>query len=160
MKASFRCVPLSPALQPALTTFYAGVVSAGLNRDFHPHPFTAGQAAAIARYEGRDYYTAAMADGVMAGYGMLRGWDEGYDIPSLGIAILPDYQRQGLGRLLMAHLHAVARERGAGRIRLKVYARNSAAIALYSSLGYALAPIDGDQFLGTLELAPRPSSTI
>ncbi len=93
----------------------------------------------------------------MAGYGMLRGWDEGYEIPSLGIAILPGYQRKGLGRLLMTHLHEVARQRGAKRIRLKVYARNAAAVSLYSSLGYKLEPIDGGQYLGVLDVDPHRS---
>lgn len=151
-ESSFRCEPLSPALQPALAAFFASVVSAGLNRDFHPHPFTAEEAAQLAQHRGRDYYAAGLHDGVMAGYGLLRGWDEGYAVPSLGIALLPAFQRRGWGRQLMLHLHDVARQRGARRIRLKVYARNQGAIALYSSLGYTFQEFDAEQRLGFLEL--------
>jgi acetyltransferase-like isoleucine patch superfamily enzyme len=35
---------------------------------------------------------------------MLRGWDEGCEVPSLGIAVRTSAQGRGLGRLMMAHL--------------------------------------------------------
>ncbi len=62
-----------------------------------------------------------MHEGSIVAYGMLRGWDEGYETPSLGIAVHSEWQARGVGRRMMEHLHQVARVRGAKRIRLKVY---------------------------------------
>ena len=74
--------------------------------------------------------------GQVLSYGMLRGWDEGYEIPSLGILVRADVRGAGLGDLTMRLLHLAARRRGARRIRLTVYERNHRAISLYVSLGY------------------------
>ena len=67
---------------------------------------------------------------------MLRGWDEGYDVPSLGIAVRVDHYRHGHGRVMMTALHATAWSRGAGAVRLRVAPANQNARRLYDSLGY------------------------
>jgi len=46
---------------------------------------------------------------------MLRGWDEGYETPSLGIAVHPDARGLGLARTFMGFLHAAASFQGAAR---------------------------------------------
>ena len=94
-----------------------------------------------------------MRERAVIGYGMLRGWDDGYETPSLGIAIAPGMQGRGLGRMLMEFLHAEARQRGADRIRLKVHAENVRAVALYQSLGYEFPGGEGGQMTGFLALA-------
>ena len=87
------------------------------------------------------------------GYGILRGWDEGYEIPSLGIAILPRVRGAGLGRVFMHFLAAAAKCRGAQKVRLRVMSRNARAIRLYQSLGYEFsADEDGGHLVGFLEL--------
>jgi [ribosomal protein S18]-alanine N-acetyltransferase len=78
---------------------------------------------------------------------MLRGWDEGYDVPSLGIAVHPESRGQGLGELLMHFLHCAARRKGAREIMLKVYKENTAAYQLYLRLGYRF---DGEEQKGQL----------
>ena len=52
------------------------------------------------------------------------------------IAVVPDARRHGLGRVLMQHLIAEARDRGATEIFLEVRADNPNAQALYESLGF------------------------
>jgi ribosomal protein S18 acetylase RimI-like enzyme len=84
-------------------------------------------------------------------YGLLRGWDEGYDTPSLGIAVSPRSQRNGIGRRLMEHLHDVARARGATRVRLKVYRENTPAVRLYEAFGYSFEA-EGDELIGVRKL--------
>jgi ribosomal protein S18 acetylase RimI-like enzyme len=84
---------------------------------------------------------------------MLRGWDEGYEVPSLGIALHPHAQGQGLAHLFMDFLHVAARRRGAKKIRLRVYRDNKSAITLYRSLGYELTEDrDWRYLLGVLDL--------
>lgn len=54
----------------------------------------------------------------------------------LGMGVLPDYRRLGVGsRLLQASLDA-AHERGFERIELEVYAANQPAIRLYQKFGF------------------------
>ena len=83
---------------------------------------------------------------------MLRGWDEGREIPSLGIVIDAAWQGRGCGRRMMDYLHQTARERGARRVRLKVYPENSRALAWYQKLGYVFADKEAGQWVGLLEL--------
>lgn len=103
-------------------------------------------------YRGKDVYYLLIDGGEIIGYGMLRGWDEGFQTPSLGIVIDPSAQGRGLGRCLMSVLHAAARERGASQIRLKVYPENKPAVELYKSLGYEFLAEQDGQLIGILEL--------
>lgn len=54
----------------------------------------------------------------------------------LNIAVHPDFRRQGAGRALMEHAHAEAAAMGAQELLLEVRRSNTAAQALYRSLGY------------------------
>jgi ribosomal protein S18 acetylase RimI-like enzyme len=122
---------------PHLADFFATIRQHGDAVHFHPHPFTIEEAQKRATYQGKDLFYIAQTSGrLIIGYGMLRGWDEGYATPSLGIIVHPDRRGTGLGRLLMHFLHYAARERGASKIRLKVYPQNTTARHLYETLGY------------------------
>jgi ribosomal protein S18 acetylase RimI-like enzyme len=144
---------VGPELEGALAELFAALVAAGDDETFHPHPFTPAAAAERARYEGKDVYAVAVAGGRALAYGMLRGWDEGYEVPSLGIAVHPAARALGLGRALMLYLHVEARRRAAPRIRLKVYPDNERAVALYRSLGYAFAEqLERGQLVGVKDL--------
>ena len=54
----------------------------------------------------------------------------------LGMGLLPAVRGQGVGRRLAEAAIAAAKERGAERIELEVFASNKAAIALYERLGF------------------------
>jgi ribosomal protein S18 acetylase RimI-like enzyme len=145
---------LKPADEGALADFFAALSAGGDDRFFHPHPFTPGEAARVCRFAGRDLYLAASRAGRVLAYGMLRGWDEGYAVPSLGVAVHPEARGTGLARAFMTYLHAAARAAGAARVRLKVYPSNHAARRLYESLGYEWQPGADEQLVGLCELAP------
>jgi ribosomal protein S18 acetylase RimI-like enzyme len=119
---------------------------------FHPHPFTAAEAERIAAHAGRDVYAVLEADGQLVAYGILRGWDAGYAVPSLGIAVRRDARGRGYGRQMMAWLASEARSRGADRIRLRVDPANGPARRLYESLGYAYAGEERGELVMVLEL--------
>jgi ribosomal protein S18 acetylase RimI-like enzyme len=125
--------------------------------NFHPHPLDAANAKRVAGYAGKDLYYIAVRGADVIGYGLLRGWDERYEVPSLGIAIAPGARGSGLGRAFMHFLHAAAQARGAPRVRLKVYPHNVAALTLYRSLGYAFDDTDGDELIGLLPLQRDPA---
>lgn len=119
---------------------------------FRPHPFTSRQAQRIASRSGDDVYALLLMDGRPVGYGMLRGWDEGYETPSLGIAIRTPEHRRGYGRALMHELHGEARRRGADRVRLRVHERNEPARHLYESLGYRYQGMERGELVMILDL--------
>ena len=143
---------LDPTLGAGLAAFFGTLTARGDDRWFHPHPLTPGEAERLCAYRGGDLYYAAAAGGRVLAYGLLRGWDEGYAVPSLGVAVHPDARGAGLARAFMSFLHAAAAVRGAERVRLRVYPDNAPARRLYERLGYRLEPAADGQLLGHLQL--------
>jgi ribosomal protein S18 acetylase RimI-like enzyme len=125
-------------------------------RGFHPHAMTRAEAVRIVNLAvaGHDRYFAAFVGDRMAGYGMLRGWDEGYAIPTFGVAVRPAFRGAGLGRRLLRFAIACARERGAAKVMLKVHLDNRSARHLYESEGFVFEQMSDDpaQVKGLLSL--------
>ena len=67
---------------------------------------------------------------IMAGYEGHRGWIN-------YLAVAPDYQRHGLGRLMLSAAEERLRASGCPKINLQVRSTNGAVIAFYERLGYA-----------------------
>jgi ribosomal-protein-alanine N-acetyltransferase len=168
---SLLCRRLITADARGLSLLFEALCEHNDHRLFHPHPLTAETAAALAQQHAnphtvlanRDEYHVVLdsatrnQDGkeTIVAYGMLRGWSEGFDVPSLGIAVHPQQRGRGIARQFMQHLHRVAIGRGAERVRLKVYRHNQAAVSLYESLGYAFTPHGNAEWLGTATIAAR-----
>lgn len=142
--SAIECVLLRPGREHALARFLADLAAAGDDAFFHPHAGDAGALRAIAERPGRDVYALFVEGDRVLAYGLLRGWDEGYAVPSLGIAVHPDARAAGLGRLVMEYLEAMARHRGAPAMRLRVRRDNARAIAMYERRGYAMSADEGD----------------
>lgn len=135
-----------------LTRFFEEIITQNEDVFFHPHPLNYEAAKEIASLQGQDLYFLQIKDNDITGYGMLRGWDDGYLIPSLGIAIHPRFRRQGLAKKFMDFMHQKAKEKGAQKIRLTVYTSNIAAIRLYRSYGYAFSEEKDHKLIGYCEL--------
>ncbi len=151
--------PLEASDAAALTAFFEALAADETARQFfHPHPFDAPSARSICAGAGRrkDEYFAAFEEGEIVGYGMLRGWDEGYAVPSFGGCVGARSRGRGLGRALLRHALGRAAARGASQVMLKVYPENTAARALYESEGFTFTEraSDGVQLVGRLHLAP------
>lgn len=158
--------PAQPGDEAGLAALFSALAAAGDDRLFHPHPLTPAAARTVCGHRAtapaaaHDEYHLAIEEPPIGdpqprppqvvGYGMLRGWVEGFTVPSLGIAVHPDHRGRGVARRLMAHLHRVASTRGAATVRLKVYRHNAAAVRLYESLGYDLEPLDVGQLVGRI----------
>jgi ribosomal-protein-alanine N-acetyltransferase len=149
MKTSpiLECVLLRPGLEQALARFFDDLAIAGDDTFFHPHEGDVASLRAIADLPGKDVYVVFIEDGVVLAYGLLRGWNEGYSVPSLGIAVHPRARARGLGRLMMDYLETMARRRGAPAIRLRVLKDNVNAIAMYERRGYIMSPDEVDRNL-------------
>ncbi len=149
---SIQIRPLGLNDVDAFIAFLAEIQAHGDTTFFHPHPFSKSEAQRICSYTGQDIYCALWVGSHIAVYGMLRGWDSGYDVPALGIIVSAQYRGQGMGKLFMLFLHSVARLRGAQRVRLKVYPENKPALRLYQQLGYKFTAQEAGQLIGYVEL--------
>lgn len=92
------------------------------------------------RRQGHRLVLLAEADGEMVGIAVcFRGFSTFHARPLLNIhdlAVRPDYQRQGVGRRLLAEVEQRARQLGCCRVTLEVLASNTVARRLYRSLGF------------------------
>lgn len=130
-----------------LELLFKQIVEDGDDKIFHPHTFTKDHIYEIIK-SNKDMYFLMLVDSKVAGYGLLRGWDDGYEIPSLGIYIVKSFRGRGLAVQLMHHMHLAAGLCNALSVRLKVYKTNQKAVKLYTSLGYILQEYDQYQLIG------------
>ena len=141
-----------PQLESALADFFRRINSKEIVEKFSPHEFNDEQAHLLCHFSGKDQYFLTTCRDQVVGYGMLRGWDEGYPVPSLGLCVDPQFQGFGLGVLMMQHLISVAKVLSSEKIILKVKKNNESAIRLYQKMGFELTELDQDFLNGTLLL--------
>jgi RimJ/RimL family protein N-acetyltransferase len=115
---------------------------------FSPHPLSIEGFLIEIVNKKDDVYCFTIFEEEICAYGILRGWDEGFKIPSLGIMISKKFRGKGLSYVMMEYLHNLTKEKGYNQIRLRVYKENYKAISLYKKLGYVLTDFDEDKFIG------------
>ena len=136
--STLQYIRLTPKWTKSLILFFQALEESGDIYNFNPHPATENIINELATHSGLDLYYLLIERDKILGYGLLRGWDEGFEVPSLGIAIHPSTGGRGLGESLMLFLHSEARKRGSKKIRLRVRVKNRVAIKLYRKMGYIL----------------------
>jgi len=120
--------------------------------NFYPHPFTLDYLVWLLVRRTKDFY-CVMRDGEkVISYGMLRGFEEGFEIPSLGVSVDKDYRGKGVGRFMCNYLHFVAKLKGCTKVRLRVNKDNATAKTLYESLGYVFRDFDEEYLEGFIDL--------
>lgn len=97
-----------------------------------PRPMTADYEAAVRRHR----FDLLFRDGALAA--LIETVDEGDQLLIENVAVAPRFQRQGFGRMLLAHAEEVARDLGRTRIRLYTNQRFAENIEFYVRLGYAV----------------------
>lgn len=83
----------------------------------------------------RDLYVAAFLTGSPVGCGALREFDRS-TAEVRRMYVRPEYRRRHVGRAILAHLIASARELGYERIILETGNKQRAAISLYENQGF------------------------
>jgi ribosomal protein S18 acetylase RimI-like enzyme len=126
-------------------------------RFFHPHALDKGTAQSIAKYRGPDVYLGCFEDGRMVGYAMLRGWEEGFQVPALGVATDPQRRREGIGGELVHHSLKLAAQRGANKVLLHVHADHVVARRWYEAEGFREKGLSLDRQLTYWIDLPRSS---
>lgn len=102
----------------------------------YPTPWSRAVFAHESTAEGRVWLVAESGGEVIGYAGLTVVEDEAH---VMNLAVAPEARGQGIGAALLARLMLAARESGIGRITLEVRERNSAALSLYRSAGFAEA---------------------
>jgi glycosyltransferase involved in cell wall biosynthesis/RimJ/RimL family protein N-acetyltransferase len=103
---------------------------------FHPFPMTSETADEIANRPGDDRYYGAFVNGGLVGLSMLRGWNEGFDVPSFGIVVDLAWHGRGIGSALTDFTLDRAPWLETERVRLSVYTSNQTAYRMYAARGF------------------------
>jgi len=119
---------------------------------FTPHLFTRDEITRVIDSSISDLYYVVVFNKTVIGYGMLRGMDEGYNVPSLGIGVDKAVYGTGVSTTLMDFLESTSRLSGYKKMRLRVFKENLRAYNFYIKLGYKYEPYDDKSVLGFKEL--------
>lgn len=104
----------------------------------NPSPWSENSLRSELKNSQANYLVAIKKDKVVGFCGFWIVIDEAH---VTNISVAPDFQRQGIGSVLMNHLLKIAKELGVRCSTLEVRAGNTAAIRLYESLGYSASAI-------------------
>lgn len=103
---------------------------------FYPFPMTRETAQNILHPIRKDLFFAALIGDKPIGMSMLRGTDEGFEIPSFGIFIDYLHQGKGYGKRLTKWTLGWADYHQIKKVRLAVHESNLVALKIYQSLGF------------------------
>lgn len=128
-------LPLTAADAPELAALIARQAPGYLT---HFHPFALDEATLLRQIgtARKDRYWGLRVEGKLAGFFMLRGFDEGYARPTFGVFVAGEAAGRGLGRLALEHSIAWCVENGVERVMLKVSPDNPRARAIYIGAGF------------------------
>jgi ribosomal-protein-alanine N-acetyltransferase len=112
---------------------------AAIEKDIFPSPWSVSLYLSELTQTGTRTYLVARSDGDVVGYaGLMLAVGEGH-VTTIGVG--RQWQRRGIGRLLLLRLARNAVERGAEALTLEVRVSNTGAQALYHEFGFAPAGI-------------------
>ena len=89
-----------------------------------------------------DKYFGIFVDSTLVGFYMLRGFDEGFEIPSYGVWINKEYSGFGLSQLTLQHAISYCKVNGIEKIMLKVHQDNLIAKNIYEKFGFVQEGFD------------------
>jgi len=90
----------------------------------------------------KDKYIGMFFGDEIVGFYMLRGFDEGFEIPSYGVIILSKFSNKGLSKLTLYHAFTLCHLNNIKKLMLKVRPENKHAKNLYESLGFEKTGFD------------------
>jgi RimJ/RimL family protein N-acetyltransferase len=89
-----------------------------------------------------DCYFGIFIENKIAGFYMLRGFDEGYKIPSYGVWISKKFSKMGLSKLTLQHAVSFCQLNRIKELMLKVHPDNLIAKKIYENFGFKQSGID------------------
>jgi [ribosomal protein S18]-alanine N-acetyltransferase len=118
-------------LRPMNESHLARIVD--IERRAYPFPWTDGIFRDCLKVGYSSWVVASPSDEILAYALMSMAVGEAH---ILNLCVEPAYHQQGIGRFILTHLQRLARSAGMEIMLLEVRKSNSAAIALYTSMGF------------------------
>lgn len=132
-----------------LTSDHASILSRKLLEEnknyiqhFIPFDFSEISMKEILNKKKTDKFFGLFLNKELIGFYMLRGFDQGYDVPSYGVWISSNYANRGLSKLTLYHAFSVCKLNKINTLMLKVHPENTIAKKLYEKLGFVKVGID------------------
>jgi len=141
--------PLQPLDSPALAALIAAEPP-GYLQHFTPFDFAADRLHQLLTAVQQDRFWAVRVADQLAGFFMLRGWDDGFARPSFGIYISSQFSGRGLARLALQYSLTWCRLNDVAAVMLKVDPTNEPARRLYLNAGFTdldVCPRTGHQIM-------------
>lgn len=127
---------LGPDEEPALVRFFEANDRPQVTDLFFAFPFTAETATRICRDLRKDRYFATFLGEEIVCLGMLRGWDEGYEIPTFGMTADYRHNGRGYGWRMWRWVMGYAAQLGARKLRITTHLHNEIIIGMAQKLGF------------------------
>jgi RimJ/RimL family protein N-acetyltransferase len=109
---------------------------------FIPFTFDYGTVFKLLSNVVKDQYYGIFSDNNLIGFYMLRGFDEGFDIPSYGVWIAKDFSSKGISKLTLQHAISVCKVNNIKKLILKVHPDNIIAKNIYEKFGFIYQGVD------------------
>ena len=127
---------LGPEDEAALTRFFLENDRPEVTDLFRAFTMDVATAARICHEPRRDRYFAIFEGEEIACFGMLRGWDEGYEVPTFGMTADHRFNGRGHGWRMWKWVMGLARELGAKEIRITTDLKNAIILGMAAKLGF------------------------
>lgn len=108
---------------------------------FTPFPFDSVSLAARVEAARGDQYWMIRLKREIAGFFMLRGFDEGFQRPAFGVFVAEEFAGLGLGRKALQESLSWCRERQIQTVMLKVHPKHLRALSIYEGEGFQKAGV-------------------
>lgn len=126
-------------------------------RFFHPFGYDEDSVAGALAGQGQDVFTGLFWDGHIVGFFMLRGWNEGYEVPAFGILVDEQYRGCGLEMAALDTAKVICRLRNVPRLMIKMHPDNISARGVARKTGFAHTGVEAESgnLIYHYELKPR-----
>lgn len=160
MTGSFLVRPLQSEDAPALFLLLRSQTSEYAHF-FSPFAFNQKFIAQMLFSRELDVFMGMFWQGELVGFFMLRGWDEGYEVPAYGALIDEGHSGYGLATLSLRMAKAICKLSRSPRIMLKVHQTNTRARRLFERAGFVQTGVDlsGEVFIFHFD-CDEPSSRV
>lgn len=130
-------------------------------RFFSPFGYDEASIADAFARQGQDIFTGLFWDEQIVGFFMLRGWNEGYEVPSFGILIDKRYRGYGLEMAALDAAKVICRLRNVSRLMIKMHPDNISAKGVARKTGFVQTGIEAESgnLIYHYEIKPRAGAS-
>lgn len=160
MERELSIRPLGVEDAPALSAWLLAQ-SSRYSRFFYPFGFDLDTVTKLLSEQGRDVFMGVYWEDQLAGFFMLRGWNEGYEVPAFGIIIGEEFRGYGLELLSLDAAKTICRLRGAERMMLKMHPQNFSARGVARKIGFVQTGVESESgnVIYHMDIGKRPADS-